>query len=105
MKTPLLGSHIGLVSAASSVPASGATYDPTVSGLTATDLQAVIDELVVLIAASDIEVDDEGTPLTTALASVDFVGDGVTATVVGDAVTVTIPGGGDIQRTFAFFGG
>jgi hypothetical protein len=41
-----------------------------------------------------IEVDDEGTPLTTAVASFDFVGAGVTATAVGDAVTVTIDGSG-----------
>jgi hypothetical protein len=41
---------------------------------------------------SAITVDDEGTPLTTALTSLDFVGNGVTATAVGDDVTVTIPG-------------
>jgi hypothetical protein len=37
---------------------------------------------------------DEGTNLTTAVSSLDFVGAGVTATNVGGAVTVTIPGGG-----------
>jgi hypothetical protein len=40
-----------------------------------------------------VEVLDEGVSLTTAVASLDFVGVGVTATVIGDAVTVTIPGG------------
>lgn len=42
---------------------------------------------------SAIEVFDDGVSLTAALASLDFVGAGVTATVVGDAVEVTIPGG------------
>lgn len=36
---------------------------------------------------------DEGVVLTTLPVSLDFVGDGVTATVLSDAVTVTIPGG------------
>jgi len=39
-------------------------------------------------------VQDEGTTLTSALASLNFVGAGVTATNVGNDVTVTIPGGG-----------
>ena len=43
---------------------------------------------------SAIEVLDEGSSLTAAPASLDFVGAGVTASVVGDAVTVTIPGAG-----------
>jgi hypothetical protein len=43
---------------------------------------------------SAIEVLDEGGSLTATLASLDFVGEGVTASVVGDAVTVTIPSGG-----------
>lgn len=37
---------------------------------------------------------DEGSNLTTAMTSIDFVGAGVTATNTGGAVTVTIPGGG-----------
>jgi hypothetical protein len=41
-----------------------------------------------------IVVEDEGSTLTSAVDSFDFVGAGVTATNVGDAVTVTIPGGG-----------
>lgn len=42
-----------------------------------------------------IEVDDEGVPLTFSLESLNFVGDGVTATAVGNDVTVTItPDGG-----------
>lgn len=49
------------------------------------------------VAASDlggsaITAKDEGTNLTTALTSLDFVGAGVTATNTGGAVTVTIPG-------------
>jgi hypothetical protein len=41
-----------------------------------------------------IDVRDEGASLTTAPSSIDFVGEGVTATAVGGAVTVTIPSGG-----------
>lgn len=43
---------------------------------------------------SAITVKDEGTTLTTALSSLDFVGAGVTASNTGGAVTVTITGGG-----------
>lgn len=39
-----------------------------------------------------IAVSDEGSPLTAAVTSFDFVGSGVTASAVGDAVTVTVPG-------------
>lgn len=41
-----------------------------------------------------ITVKDEGTTLTSSLASIDFVGTGVTATNIGDAVTVTISSSG-----------
>ena len=52
---------------------------------------------------SAITVTDEGgSPLTTALASLDFVGSGVTATAVGNAVTVSIAGGGG--STFPYTG-
>lgn len=43
-------------------------------------------------AGGPVEVDNEGAPLTLALSSIDFVGAGVTATVVGNDVTVTISG-------------
>jgi hypothetical protein len=43
-------------------------------------------------ATADIEVLDEGGSLTSAVASLDFAGAGVTATASGDAITVTIPG-------------
>lgn len=42
---------------------------------------------------SRVAVSDEGSPLTSAAASLDFAGGGVEATNVGSAVTVTIPGG------------
>jgi hypothetical protein len=42
---------------------------------------------------SAITAKDEGTNLTTAATSFDFVGAGVTATNTGGAVTVTVPGG------------
>lgn len=41
-------------------------------------------------SAAAITVKDEGSNLTTSLASIDFVGTGVTATNTGDAVTVTV---------------
>ena len=43
---------------------------------------------------SSLEIKDEGISLTTATTSLNFVGAGVTATVVGNVVTVTVPGGG-----------
>ncbi len=51
-------------------------------------------------------VSDEGTPLTTAAESIDFVGDGVSATGAGSAKVVTIPGtptgaaGGDLAGSY-----
>ena len=39
----------------------------------------------------DIQVFDEGTSLTTAAASFNFTGTGVTATTIGDAVTIDVP--------------
>ncbi len=44
--------------------------------------------------ATPIIVKDEGTNITTAVASINFVGGGVVATNSSDNVTVTIPGGG-----------
>ena len=44
-------------------------------------------------------VKDEGSNITTAVASFDFVGAGVTATNSSNNVTVTIPGGGGFSRT------
>jgi len=43
---------------------------------------------------SALTIKDEGTTLTSAATSIDFVGAGVTATAVGSDVTVTISGGG-----------
>lgn len=50
---------------------------------------------------TDIVVKDEGSNITTALASLDFVGAGVTATNSSNNVTVTIPGGIGYSRTVA----
>lgn len=44
-------------------------------------------------------VKDEGSNITTAVSSFDFVGSGVTATNSGNDVTITIPGGGGFSRT------
>lgn len=59
-----------------------------------------------LVAASALTVDDEGTPLTTAATTLDFVGAGVAATGAGSTKTITIPGtptgsaGGDLSGTY-----
>ena len=44
-------------------------------------------------SGTDLAVSNEGTVLTTAAQSLNFVGSGVNATVAGNNVTVTIPGG------------
>lgn len=82
--------------------------DLTVSALTAatlpvatTDLAlvsrdgTVVNKITVgdLTALKSVAVADEGSTLTSTVASVNFVGSGVTATNTGNAVTVTIPGG------------
>jgi collagen type VII alpha len=45
-------------------------------------------------ASANIAVSDEGTQITAAVSSFNFVGSGVSATAAGNAVTVTIAGGG-----------
>jgi hypothetical protein len=62
------------------------------SGGTVTDLEAG--------GGSAITVDDEGTPLTTAATTLDFVGAGVTASGTGATKTITIPGGGGFTHTY-----
>ena len=74
-------------------PADSVSYDNGTSGLTATDVQAAIDE-VVAGGGSGLTVEDEGTPLSTAATTLDFVGTGVTASGTGATKTITIPGGG-----------
>jgi len=44
--------------------------------------------------AANVGILNEGSSITPAVTSIDFVGAGVTATAIGNAVTVTIPGGG-----------
>jgi len=47
-----------------------------------------------------VTVEDEGTPLTTAATTLDFVGAGVTASGTGSLKTITIPGCGDCPTVF-----
>ena len=55
-------------------------------------------------AAATISVSDEGTQITAAVSSFNFVGSGVTATAVGNAVTVTVSGGGSsVAQNYAWF--
>ena len=57
-------------------------------------------------SAASLTVKDEGTPLATAAATMDFIGAGVSATGTGADKTVTIPGtptgtaGGDLSGTY-----
>jgi hypothetical protein len=78
------------------------TTDYTISGTTLTfttappssvDIQ--IRELGVVVASggSALTIKEDGSNLTTAATSIDFVGAGITATNVGSAVTVTVPTG------------
>jgi hypothetical protein len=79
------------------------TTDYTISGSTLTFATAPangvviqIRELAIAVATATvapITIKDEGSNLTTSLASIDFVGTGVTATTSGNDVTVTISGG------------
>lgn len=69
------------------------------SNITLTENNNGSNETLTISAASgggpSITVEDEGTPLTTAVTKFNFVGAGVTVTEpVADQVTVTIPGGG-----------
>ena len=48
---------------------------------------------------SDIAAQDEGTELTATLATLNFAGEGVTATLSGGVVTVNIPGSGGVPPT------
>lgn len=79
-----------LRSATTTVNVSSATAPSSGQVLTATSSTAATWQTP---SAGAITVKDEGTNLTTALSSLDFVGAGVTATNTGGAVTVTIPGG------------
>lgn len=49
---------------------------------------------VAFSASFSLAIEDEGGEQTSAATSINFVGDGVTASAIGGAVTVTIPGGG-----------
>ena len=49
-------------------------------------------------SGTSITAKDEGSNITTALASIDFVGSGVTATNSSNNITVTIPGGASFNR-------
>lgn len=51
--------------------------------------------------ATPVTVKDEGSNITTALASLNFVGGGVTATNSSDNVTVTIPGGSGVSAALS----
>lgn len=66
--------------------------------LSATELNAALAELQSDIDTRGVTITakDEGSNLTTAMSSIDFVGAGVTATAVGNAVTVTVNSGGDV---------
>lgn len=86
------GLNAELLDSAGRNPADEVTYDNTTSGLTATDVQAAIDE-VAAGAGTALTVEDEGTPLATDADTLNFVGAGVSASGTGTTKTITIPGG------------
>lgn len=71
------------------------TYVPLTRNLTinGTTYDLSADRSWTIATASNLEIKDEGSTLTTAATSIDFTGTGVTASAVGTAVTVTINGG------------
>lgn len=81
-------------------------WDIVVTFTTGSNDTAAISEAWVLIfdptsvAATTITVKEEGSTLTTAATSIDFVGSSVTATNVGGAVTVTVSGSGGGSTTW-----
>ncbi len=81
----------------------GTTLPPQIAQLFDVDVDGLADGYILIWddasqtwvvgpGGSALTVSDEGTPLTTTAASIDFVGAGVVATAVGDDVTVTIDG-------------
>jgi SPRY domain len=85
------------VTLADTVVAPGTYGDSTHTGQFTVDQQGRLTfaaNVAISGVAPTLEIEDEGVPLTTTPTSIDFVGAGVTATVVGTDVTVTIPGGG-----------
>jgi hypothetical protein len=62
--------------------------------LSATEASAIYDVISGSSGGGAITVKDEGTTLTAAATTINFVGAGVTSTNVGPSVTVTVPGGG-----------
>jgi len=103
--------------------AASTSYDPASSGLTATDVKAALDELdtvkiedapidgqayvrvdgtwqVDSQATPTIGVQDEGVSITSSLATLDFVGAGITASDDGEGnVSVTVNAGGTAAST------
>lgn len=66
----------------------------TVSGVRTVNGQSPDDRGDITVSSgSSLTVEDEGSSLSTAVQSIDFVGGGVTATNVGNDITVTIPTG------------
>jgi len=83
-------------------PTNGTGYYKFTVTLQANSSGAIANSKTVLVVfmngggGSAITTKDEGSNLTTATASLDFVGAGVTATTSGNDVTITIPGGGSL---------
>ena len=90
------------VSGQSSVVADSTTDTLTFaagSGINITT-NAGTDTITIAATASAITVEDEGSALSTAATTLDFVGAGVTATGTGATKTITIPGTGTVSEAF-----
>ena len=90
------------VSGQSSVVADSTTDTLTLaagSGINITT-NAGTDTITIAATASAITVEDEGSALSTAATTLDFVGAGVTATGTGATKTITIPGTGTVSEAF-----
>lgn len=85
-----LAAHLADTTAAHAASAIGFTPNGSIA---ATDVQTAIQEVRDEATGSALTVADEGTPLSTAATTLDFVGGGVTASGTGATKTITIPAG------------
>lgn len=89
----------GAVNLASSAAVTGILPIANIATGTPDGTKFVKDDGTLAVPGSAITVQDEGTPLSTAATTLNFVGAGVTATGSGATKTITIPGAGTATIT------